>query len=106
MIEWTFEAFEAFYLFTRFSFVYQRVKLLFLPSMTVLTLLQSLATFIIAGNEGTTLPVIAEFDLIFKEVWLPSKILKVMRIDTLCFVVIVVVGAPLSFKVEDIEIEI
>ena len=82
------------------------MELLLFPSMTILTWLKSFASFFIACNECTTLPVFAEICIISEYIWFPSIILKVMCVHTLCFVVFVIVRAPFCLKVEDVEIKV
>ncbi len=82
------------------------MKLLFLPSVAIVTSLQSLAALFVASDKGTTLPIFTKLGVIFKEIWLTPEILEVMRIDALCFVMLMIVGAPLSLEIEDVEVEI
>ena len=82
------------------------MKLLFFPAVTKLTFFQPFTAFFIACYKSSALPVLAKFCFVSKEIWLPSKILEVMRIYTLCFVMFVIVRAPFCLKEKDIEVEI
>ena len=106
MEKWTFVPFKAFLFFARLSLIDQRVKLLLLPSMTKRTLFKPLATLFVTSNKGAALPVLAKFRLIPKEVRLSTEILKIMRVYTLRLVMLVVVRAPLSFKVKHVEVKV
>lgn len=106
MVKWALIAFKTFLFFARKSFIYKGMKLLLFPAVTELTFFQPFTAFFITCYESSTLPVFAKFCFISKKIWLPSKILEVMRIYTLCFIVFVIVRTPFSLKVKDIEVEI
>ena len=61
MVERTFKAFEAFLLFAGKGFVDKGVELLLLPPMAEVTCLQPFATFLVARDEGSALPIFAQF---------------------------------------------
>jgi hypothetical protein len=106
MIKWAFESLEAFSLFTLLSLVNQWMKLLLFPSMTVSTLFKSLTSFLITCNKGATLPILAQFSLIFEKIWFSSKVLEVVRVHTLGFVVLMIVRTPFGFEKEDVKVKI
>jgi hypothetical protein len=80
------------------------MELLLFPAMTVSAGLESLASFFVAGNEGSTLPVFTELSVIPKEIWLSSEVLEVMRVNALRLIVVMVVRAPLGLEVKNEEI--
>jgi hypothetical protein len=82
------------------------MKLLFLPPMTVWTFFEPLASLLIASDECATLPVHAKFSLIPKKIRFSSEILKIVSVDTLSFVVFMVVRAPFGFEKENVKVEI
>jgi hypothetical protein len=82
------------------------MELVFFPPVREWAVLKPLAPLFVAGDEGATLPIDTELRSILEEVWLAAEVLEVMRIHALGFVMLVVVGTPLSLEVEDIEVEI
>ena len=106
MVERTLKSFEAFYLLARQCFIHKRVKLLLFPAMTVKTWFKSLATFIVASNEGAALPILADVDWVPKEVRPSSEILKVVCVNTLSFIVLVIERTPLSFEEKHEEVKV
>lgn len=82
------------------------MKLLLFPAVTELATLESLATLLVARNEGATLPVLTQLSVISEQVWLTPVVLEVMRIDTLGFIMIMVERAPLSLEEEYVEVEV
>jgi hypothetical protein len=52
------------------------------------------------------LPVLADFYLVPKQVWAPSEVLEIMRVNALCLVVVMVERTPLGLEVEHEEIEV
>jgi hypothetical protein len=106
MIKWAFKAFKAFRLFTGQSFVNHWMKLLLFPSMAESTHLQAFTTFFITSNKCPTLPVFAKLGIISEKIRPPPKILKVMRVNTLRFVMVMIVRAPFSFEEKNIKIYI
>jgi hypothetical protein len=100
------ESFEALLFFAWLSFIDEGMKLLFFPSVAELAGLESFASLFVAGDEGPALPVFAELGVVSEQVGFPSVVLEVVGIHALGFVVVVVVGAPLSLEVEDVEVEV
>jgi hypothetical protein len=82
------------------------MELLFLPTMGILARLESLAALLVASYEGTTLPVFAKLSVVPKKVRFTPKILEVMRINALCFVMLMIVGAPFCLEIEYVEVKI
>lgn len=80
--------------------------MLLLPAVTERALFEAFTALLIACDECSALPVLAQFSLISKKVWFSPKILEIMRIDTLRFVVLMIVGAPFCFEEEDVKIEV
>ena len=80
------------------------MELLFFPSVAERTFFQTFATFLIASNKGAGLPIFAKLGIISKEIRFSPEILEVVRINTLCFVMLMIIRAPLGFEVEDIEV--
>ena len=74
--------------------------------MTKGTFFQSFASLFVASNKSTGLPVFAELGIIAEQIWFSSEILEVMRVHTLCFVMLMIIGTPFSLKVEDVEVEV
>ena len=98
--------FASFFL-TRLCLVKKRVILLLFPSMRVGTARLVRATFDVLGDECPWLPVIAYFmALIFVDVGFPSEILPIVCINTLGFVVFLIEGAPLCFKIEHVKVTV
>jgi len=91
--------------FTGLSLINFRVKLLFFPAVTILALLLLLAALFIACYKCPTLPVLAQIGFIPHHVWLPSEILVVMRIYTLCLIMFMIIRAPFSFKPINVELD-
>jgi len=59
----------------------------------------------VMSDISSSLPFFTQFICVVeKKVRLSSKVLPVVRVNTKCFVVFFVIGAPLSLKVEHIEI--
>ena len=106
MVERTLKSFEAFYLLARQCFIHKRVKLLLFPAMTVKTWFKSLATFIVASNEGAALPILADVDWVPKEVRPSSEILEVVCVNALGFIVLVIERTPLSFEEKHEEVKV
>lgn len=80
------------------------MELLFFPAMTKGTFFQTFTAFFVACNEGTGLPIFAKFGIISEKIWFSSEILKVVSVDALCFVMFVIVWAPLGFEEEYVKI--
>lgn len=79
--------------------------LLFLPAMAAFAACLLWAPFMILRNEGTWLPVITDLVCIVVEnIWLPSEVLPIVRIDALCFVVLLVEGAPFGFEIKHVKV--
>jgi hypothetical protein len=106
MVERTLKSFEALKLLARQCFVHKRVELLLFPAMTVKTRFKPFATFIVAGNEGATLPILTDFDRVPEEVRPSSEILEVVGINALGFVVLVIEWTPFSFEEKDEELKV
>lgn len=52
----------------------------------------------------SSLPLFTHFEgIVLKQIWFPPEVLPVMSINTLSFVVFLVVGTPFSFKIEHVE---
>ena len=65
------------------------------------------APFDILGDECSWLPVIAYLvALIFVDVRFSSKILPIVRINTLGFVMLLIEGTPLCLEVEHVEVTV
>jgi hypothetical protein len=82
------------------------MELLLFPTMTKMASLESFTTFFIASYECATLPILTKLGVISKKIRFSPKILKVMRIYTLCFVMLMVIWAPFSFEVKYVKVEI
>lgn len=80
------------------------MELLLLPTVTEGTFLKAFAAFFVAGDEGTRLPIFTELCIISEEVRFTPEILEVVRVNALCLVMFVIVRAPFSFEVEDVEV--
>lgn len=68
--------------------------------------LQASAALIVARDECTGLPILAKLNFVAKQIWSPSKVLKIVSVYALRLVVVVVEGAPLGFEIKDVEVEI
>ena len=87
------------------GFICERMIGLFFPTMTSIADCLVLATLIILTNEGVRLPVVTRVkDVIVKKLRLSSEVLPIMCVVTLSLVVIFIKRAPLSLKIEHIEI--
>ena len=100
------ETFETFGLLARLRLVHERMEELLLPTMALTAPLQALATFFVARDEGATLPVLAQVDVIGEQVGPSAEILKVVRVHALSLVVVVVKWTPLCLEVEHVEVEV
>jgi len=106
MVKRAFKTLETFLLVALGSLVNKRVELLLLPPVAIGTFFKAFATFFVASNEGPALPVFAKFGFVAEKIRFSSKILEVMCINTLSFIMFVVIWAPLSLKKEYVEVKI
>lgn len=74
--------------------------------MTVRTFFKALTSFFIASDKGATLPVLAELSLIAEEIGFASEILKIVCINTLGFVMFMVVGTPFCLEIENVKVKV
>jgi len=90
---------------TALRLVNLRVEHLFFPPVIATTIALQRAALFILANKVTCLPFLTNFKWIISKVMrLPSEVLPVMSIDTLGFIVFLVVGAPFSLEIVHIEI--
>jgi hypothetical protein len=83
------------------------VELLLLPAMTVLAFVLLWTSILVRRYKVLGGPAIAHFFRIGKDGWFPSVVLPIVCIDTdISFVVILLVWAPHSLEMEDIEIHV
>lgn len=80
------------------------MELLLLPTVRERTLFQTFAAFLVTCNKCAGLPIFTQFGVVSKQVGFASKILEVMCIYTLCFVMLMIIGAPFGFEVEYVKI--
>lgn len=93
------------HIITEDSLVHHRVENLFFPTVIAAAVALKGATLFVLADKLTGLPLFTGFKgVVFEEVGLTAEILPVMRVDTLGFVVLCVVGTPLRFKVEHEEV--
>lgn len=73
--------------------------------MIASTVTLKFASFLILPNKVTSLPLLAHLKrIILEQVGLPPKVLPVVSVDALRLIVLSVIRAPLSFKVEHVEL--
>ena len=106
MVEGTLETLEAFLLLTNLRLIHKWMELLLFPAMTKLALFKSFASLFVTCYEGAWLPVFTKFSIIPEKIRFSPEILKVMRVHTLGFVMLVIIRAPFSFEEEDVKVEI
>lgn len=92
---------------TRIQFVVFRMILLFFPAMTVRAFVFIRTTISVTVNKGSASPVWTLILIIDIELSLSSKVLPVMCKNALIsLMVVLIVRAPNSFKVEHIKVDI
>jgi len=104
VVIWTFETFLAILITAWLRFIHQRVIFLFFPALTMWTAAHSLATLVVFCNESARRPRCTYLSVVNKKVGFSPEILPVMSINTLGFIVVFVVGAPLCLKVEHVKV--
>ena len=82
------------------------MKLLLLPAVAIAARFKSFTALIVRCYKGATLPVLADLNIILKQVRSSSKVLEIVCINALRFVVFVIEWTPLCFKEEDKEIKV
>jgi len=82
-----------------------RVVLLLLPAVGVRTVVFVRAAFGVLLDKSVRPPPLAEFRRVGKQVWFPPEVLPVMGVHaSLSVMILLPVGAPDCFEVEEIEI--
>jgi hypothetical protein len=82
------------------------MELLLFPSVTECANLKTFAAFFITCNKSTALPILTKFSIIPEEIRLSSEILKIVRIYTLSFIMIVIKRAPFCFEEKNVKVKI
>ncbi len=106
MVKGAFKPLETFLLIALGSFVNKRMELLLFPPVAIGTFFKAFATFFVASNEGSALPIFTKFGFVAEKIRFSSKILEVVCINTLSFIMFVIIWAPFSLKKEYVEVKI
>ena len=78
---------------------------LLLPAVVATAVRLKRAPVFVTADEVAGLPLFADFEwIVGKVVRLAPEVLPIMRIDALCFVVLLIVGTPLRLKVVHVEV--
>ena len=106
MIKWSFPTLiTSFPICTFLTFVVLWMELKLFPSMTMPTynLVRSSA-FFVSRYEASVFPLRTRCIRILHNVWLPSKVLRIVCVNTLRSIMFRNIWAPYSFKIINIEI--
>ena len=77
-----------------------------LPAVAIAARFKSFTALIVRCYKGATLPVLADLNIILKQVRSSSKVLEIVCINALRFVVLVIEWTPLGFEEKHEEIKV